>query len=271
MQPGAMPEYSCPSPSRSDAQKPGRSHGDRAFFAWGEGILPRLVNTCFSALHKKRVLRIITGLSFIRTETRVRGVVLRMKGLNLPNQLTISRIALVPVIVVLLMFPGKWTCFVAGLLFAVAGFTDLVDGYLARKGNQITSLGKFLDPLADKVLVSSILVMLVQLGWVPGWVAILIICRDVMVTGLRAIASDEGVVIPADQYGKVKTVLQLVALEPLILHYSWFGIPLHTIGLILLYISLVMTVFSGCNYFLRFYKDWLSKNPISAEKENSHE
>ena len=178
-----------------------------------------------------------------------------MKRLNLPNQLTISRILLVPVIVILLMVPGRWTCFAAGALFALAGFTDLVDGWIARKTNQISSLGKFLDPLADKLLVSSVLIMLVQLAWVPGWIAVIIICRDIMVTGLRAVASDEGIVIAADKYGKLKTVLQLVALEPLILHYTWFGIPLHSIGMILLYLSLVLTIFSGCNYFLNFFKE----------------
>lgn len=183
-----------------------------------------------------------------------------MKRLNLPNQLTISRILLVPVIVVLLMFPSRWVCFAAGALFALAGFTDLVDGYIARRTNQISSLGKFLDPLADKMLVSSVLIMLVQVGWVPGWVAIVIICRDIMVTGLRAIASDEGIVIAADKYGKLKTVLQLVALEPLILHYTWFGIPMHDIGMLLLYVSLVLTVFSGCNYFLNFFKELRGNN-----------
>lgn len=183
-----------------------------------------------------------------------------MNLLNLPNQLTISRIIIVPILVVLLMFPGKWVCLIAGALFALAGFTDLVDGYLARKENQITSLGKFLDPLADKILVSSVLIMLAELGWVPGWVAIVIICRDIMVTGLRAVAADEGVVIAADRFGKLKTVLQLVALEPLILHHPWFGIPLHEIGTFLLYMALALTVFSGCNYFLVFFRNWRSNS-----------
>ncbi|MDL2207326.1 CDP-diacylglycerol--glycerol-3-phosphate 3-phosphatidyltransferase [Desulfovibrio sp. OttesenSCG-928-F20] len=179
-----------------------------------------------------------------------------MIQLNLPTQLTISRIFVVPLIVVLLMFPGRWTCLAAGAFFALAGFTDLIDGYLARKSNQITILGKFLDPLADKMLVSSVLIMLVQLGWVPGWVAVIIICRDVMVSGLRAVAAEEGIVIAADRYGKLKTVLQLMALEPLILHHPWFGIPIHEAGLALLYISLVLTVFSGYNYFVGFYRQW---------------
>lgn len=191
-----------------------------------------------------------------------------MKKLNLPNQLTISRIVLVPAIVVLLMFPGRLPCFFAGLFFAVAGFTDLVDGYLARRANQITILGKFLDPLADKMLVSSVLIMLVQNGWVAGWIAVVIICRDVMVTGLRAVAADEGIVIAADKYGKLKTVLQLVALEPLILHYDWLGIPMHETGMILLYISLVLTVFSGYNYFTGFYRQWRNKQKDGGGDNN---
>jgi CDP-diacylglycerol--glycerol-3-phosphate 3-phosphatidyltransferase len=189
--------------------------------------------------------------------------------LNLPNQLTISRILVVPMLVVLLSFAGEWTCLFAGALFALAGFTDLADGYLARKGNQITSLGKFLDPLADKVLVSSVLIMLVQLDWVDGWIAVVIICRDIMVTGLRAVAADEGMIIAADKYGKLKTVLQLVALEPLILHYSWAGIPLHRIGLFLLYIALVLTVFSGCNYFFSFFRDWRRKGAVPEKPDGA--
>ena len=185
-----------------------------------------------------------------------------MKLLNLPNKLTLSRIFIVPVVLVFLAVDTQWGCLLAGIFFAIAGFTDLIDGYLARKDNQVTSLGKFLDPLADKLLVSSILIMLVWLNRVAVWIAIIIICRELMVTGLRAVAADEGVVIAADKYGKMKTVVQLVALEPLILHYSWLGIPMRSIGICLLYISLVLTVFSGCNYFMHFFRNWQSKDSM---------
>lgn len=184
---------------------------------------------------------------------------------NLPNQLTLSRILLAPVIIALLYFPSFWTCLFAGFLFIVAAFTDLFDGYLARKGNQITSLGKFLDPLADKVLISSVLIMLVQNGWVQAWIAIVIICRDIMVTGLRAVAADEGIVISADKYGKAKTVLQILALTPLIWHYGWrvgkFTLPVHDIGIFTLYLALILTVISGVNYFLSFYRIWKDSSP----------
>ena len=179
-----------------------------------------------------------------------------MKLFNLPNQLTISRILVVPVLVAVLAIGTQWACLLAGILFALAGFTDLVDGYLARKDNQVTSLGKFLDPLADKVLVCAVLVMLVQLGRVPAWITIVIICRDLMVTGLRAIAADKGIVLTVDNHGKLKTLVQLIALEPLILHYNWLGIPLHSLGIFLLYIALALTVFSGCKYFLHFFQNW---------------
>ena len=177
-----------------------------------------------------------------------------MKLLNLPNSITLSRIAFVPVILALVAMETRWSCFFAALFFTVAALSDLVDGYLARKNNLITSLGKFLDPLADKVLVSSVLIMFVALAWVPAWIVIVIICRDLMVTGLRAVASDEGVVIAADKYGKWKTTLQMISLVPLLLHHDWFGLPLGTIGLVLLYISLFLTVFSGINYFMQFFK-----------------
>ena len=184
-----------------------------------------------------------------------------MKIWNLPNQLTLSRILLVPVVLVLLALETKWTCLFSFVLFALASFTDLVDGYLARRGGQVTNLGKLLDPLADKVLVTSVLIMLVELDWVSAWIAIIIICRDMMVTGLRAMAADSGVVIAADKYGKLKTLLQLLALGPLILHYPWFGLPLAAIGQILLYIALALTVFSGVNYFVVFFKAQYSVKP----------
>ena len=188
-----------------------------------------------------------------------------MTNLNLPNMLTISRILLVPVILAGMVMATRWSCFFATLAFGVAAFTDFIDGYLARSGNQITRLGKFLDPLADKVLVCSVLVMSVQLGQAAGWVAIVIICRDILVTGLRAIAADEGVVIAADTLGKLKTILQMLALAPLILRHTWFGVPMHELGIFLLYIALGLTIFSGCNYFWSFSRIWREK-PLSAKR-----
>ncbi len=175
---------------------------------------------------------------------------------NLANKITLARIFIVPFIVFLLYFPSRLTCFIAFVLFAVASASDMLDGFIARREGLVTSFGKFLDPLADKLLISSVLVMLSCLGWVPAWITIVIICRELVVTGLRAVAADEGIVIAADRFGKLKTILQMLACGPLIIHYPLLGIPVHELGEILLYMALVLTVFSGGNYLFGFYRNW---------------
>lgn len=177
---------------------------------------------------------------------------------NLANKITIARMLAAPFIVLLLYFPSRIVCLLAMLLFIAAALTDLVDGIVARKQNIVSNFGKFLDPLADKVLIGSVLVMLVERGWVPAWVAIVILCREFMVTGIRAIAADSGIVIAADKFGKMKTIMQIVALCPLILHYEWFGFNPVWIGQVLLYVALGLTVFSGGNYLYNFYRSWLN-------------
>jgi CDP-diacylglycerol--glycerol-3-phosphate 3-phosphatidyltransferase len=176
--------------------------------------------------------------------------------MNLPNALTVLRVLAVPFIVALLYFPKPSTCAFATLLFLIAILTDLADGFLARKYNQVTNFGKFLDPLADKILIASVLVMLVELGWVQAWVAIVVIVREILVTGLRAIAADKGHVIAADKYGKLKTIMQSVALVPLIYHYPLFGIDVAWLGSMLLFVAVVLTVYSGWNYLYGFYRVW---------------
>ncbi len=180
--------------------------------------------------------------------------------LHLANQLTLLRILIVPFIVFLLHFQGPWICILAAIMFIIASLTDLADGYIARRFNMVTSLGKFLDPLADKVLVCSVLIMLVYLGWVQAWITIIIICRELVVTGLRAIAIDEGIVLAADEYGKLKTVLQILALIPLIIHYPFLGFDFQPIGMFLLYVSTVLAVYSGGNYVYGFYKTSVKKD-----------
>lgn len=179
-----------------------------------------------------------------------------MKLFNLPTWLSLSRIGITPVIIALLYFPNKVTCLIAAILYIAASISDYVDGKIARKYGLVTSFGKFLDPLADKVLNCSILIMLTYLHWVPAWIVIIIIFRELMVTGLRAIAADEGYVMAADRFGKLKTVLQGVAIVPLSLHFTWFGFNLVPIGEVLLYAALVLTVFSGGKYLYDFYNYW---------------
>lgn len=176
--------------------------------------------------------------------------------INTPNLLTIFRICAVPFIVALLYFPGKITCTLATVFFLIAILTDLADGFIARKYNLVTNFGKFLDPIADKILIASVMIMLVELGWIPAWIAIIVVVREIMVTGLRAIAADKGQVIAADKYGKLKTIMQSMALVPLIYHYPFLGIDFASIGHILLLIALVLTVYSGWNYLYGFYRIW---------------
>ncbi|WP_031485216.1 CDP-diacylglycerol--glycerol-3-phosphate 3-phosphatidyltransferase [Maridesulfovibrio frigidus] len=178
--------------------------------------------------------------------------------LNLANSLTLGRIFTIPVIVVLLYYPSKVTLFLACSLFFLASLTDIFDGYIARTQNQVTTLGKFLDPLADKLLISSILIMLTQIGYVEAWISIVIICREIAITGLRAIAIDMGLVLAADNLGKLKTVVQSLALGGLLLHYTYLGMDMHVVGTWILYVALVLTVYSAGNYMYNLHKIWLT-------------
>ncbi|GAB6156739.1 CDP-diacylglycerol--glycerol-3-phosphate 3-phosphatidyltransferase [Desulfosporosinus burensis] len=181
--------------------------------------------------------------------------------MNLANRLTLARIVLIPVFmtVLLLKVPKGYTLFphqeiVAAVIFILAAATDGLDGYIARKRNQVTNLGKFMDPLADKLLVSAALISLVQLGQVTAWIAWTILAREFAVTGLRMVASVDRVVISASKLGKIKTITQVVAISALLLQ-DW---PLSLIGIHigqpLLYIALFFTVISGLDYFWKSRK-----------------
>lgn len=184
--------------------------------------------------------------------------------LNLANKITLLRILMAPLVVVLLYYEGPIFCVLAALSFIFASITDWADGYIARRDNIVTSMGKFLDPLADKVLICSVFIMFVKLGWAPAWVVIVIVCRELVVTGLRAIAIDEGLVLAADKFGKAKTVLQIVAAVPLILHYPVFGFDPQPLGLVLLYGALLLALISGVNYCNDFYR-------LSRDKERTRQ
>lgn len=175
--------------------------------------------------------------------------------INVPNALTVFRIMAVPFIVALLYFPSRTTCLLA-TVFLIAILTDLADGFWARKYNQVTNFGKFLDPLADKILIASVMIMLVGLNWIPAWIAIIVVIRELLVTGLRAIAADKGQVIAADKYGKMKTIMQSVAMVPLIYHYPLFGIDIAKVGFVLLLVAVALTLYSGWNYLYGFYRVW---------------
>jgi CDP-diacylglycerol--glycerol-3-phosphate 3-phosphatidyltransferase len=186
---------------------------------------------------------------------------LREELLNAPNLVTIARIALIPVFLSLLAYENRRNSFLAAAVFAVAAISDWVDGWLARVSGKITTLGKFLDPLADKLIVLSALTMLLRLGRVPVWVVVLILAREFLISGLRTIAVSEGLVIAASQGGKWKTSLQLTAIICLMLHYHYpidwlfgtFQTDFHAVGLVLIYLSLIPGVASAVEYVRAFY------------------
>jgi CDP-diacylglycerol--glycerol-3-phosphate 3-phosphatidyltransferase len=186
---------------------------------------------------------------------------LREELLNAPNLVTIARIALIPVFLSLLAFENRRNSFLAAAVFAVAAISDWVDGWLARVSGKITTLGKFLDPLADKLIVLSALTMLLRLGRVPVWVVVIILAREFLISGLRTIAVSEGLVIAASQGGKWKTSLQLTAIICLMLHYHYpidwlfgtFETDFHAVGLVLIYLSLIPSVASAVEYVRAFY------------------
>jgi CDP-diacylglycerol--glycerol-3-phosphate 3-phosphatidyltransferase len=178
---------------------------------------------------------------------------------NLPNSLTLFRIACIPVLVLLLFFPHKATSFLAAVVFGLASISDLLDGFLARRQQLVTTFGKFLDPLADKLVVSAALIMLIPLGRAPAWMVVVIVGRELAITGLRSMALSEGKVISADELVKKKMVFQIVAILGLLLHYEYFGINFHAIGMFFLWLAVVLTLWSGINYFRRFW-DVLEEN-----------
>jgi len=172
---------------------------------------------------------------------------------HLPNVITIIRILFVPVLLILLLSSDKFINCVAAFFYAVVSLTDMLDGYLARRHNAITDTGKLIDPLADKLLISTALIMLISLDRVQAWVVALIIGRELAVTGLRSVASTGGVVIQASSMGKYKTIFQAVAATLLIAHYEYFMIDFHRTGMVFLWIALAITLWSGIDYFWKYF------------------
>jgi CDP-diacylglycerol--glycerol-3-phosphate 3-phosphatidyltransferase len=155
--------------------------------------------------------------------------------------------------VAFLFFPHKTTSFFAALVFALASISDLLDGFVARRHQLVTTFGQFLDPLADKLIVSAALIMLIPLGRVPAWMVVVIIGRELAIMGLRSVAGSEGKVITADHLGKQKMVLQTVAILGLLLHYEYYGVNFHAVGMVFLWLAVIITLWSGFNYFRNFW------------------
>ena len=176
------------------------------------------------------------------------------KILSHPNTLTLFRVIAVPIIVILMLFPNRVCTFVAAILFSAAAITDYLDGYIARTRGLVTNLGKVMDPVADKLLVSSAFIMLASLGWVPAWVVCIIIGREIAVTGLRNIIAEHKEDVSASNLGKFKTGFQIAAAIPLLIHYPLWGLNAEAIGNFFLWGALIFTVWSGADYFIRYRK-----------------
>ena len=190
--------------------------------------------------------------------------------MNVPNKITVSRIFLIPIFLIIMLVPFSWgeisllgtsmpvTHFVGALIFILASTTDWIDGYYARKYNLVTNLGKFLDPLADKLLVSAALIVLVELQFAPSWIVIIIISREFAVTGLRLVLAGEGEVVAANMLGKIKTWTQIVAISLLLLHNIIFEMISIPFDRITLWIALFFTVWSGLDYFVKNKQPFLN-------------
>ena len=183
----------------------------------------------------------------------------RSKVVNLPNLITGSRFLLSGCLMLLLMLEQTpRAALVSFWVFAIAAGSDWIDGYFARKYKSVTALGKLMDPLADKVLVTTALIMLIPSGKIPAWIAVIILCREVVITGLRGVASSAGIVVAASSLGKIKSIIQYLGLGTLIFPLGVLPIPyLHQIGIAIVYVALILTIWSGVDYFYKLRRIFL--------------
>lgn len=168
--------------------------------------------------------------------------------MNLPNKLTLFRVVLIPVFIIVLMsglISGPMNRYIAVAIFCIASFTDYLDGHIARKYHLVTNFGKFMDPLADKLLVSAALICMIEIGMLPAWIVIIVISREFIITGFRLIAAEGGLVIAASWWGKIKTVTQMVMIIVVMLGIN------DLLGKILIILATVFTVISGVDYIVK--------------------
>ncbi|MDX8396241.1 MAG: CDP-diacylglycerol--glycerol-3-phosphate 3-phosphatidyltransferase [Mariprofundaceae bacterium] len=190
---------------------------------------------------------------------------------TLSNQITMGRIGLIPVfIAAFYLLPSPLNHYISGLIFAIAGFTDWLDGYLARTRGEVTAFGRFLDPVADKLLVAVALVLLAEGHYAPGILAAIIIGREITIGALREWLAEKAAVVKVSQMGKWKTVAQMCAIEGLLLHVDIFDFPMHFAGLILLWIAAILTLWSGYEYLRNSWPELTEKiEPNDTDSNNT--
>lgn len=178
---------------------------------------------------------------------------------NLPNAITMLRIGIIPVLFFLLLSPDSTGSLVIAGIFVIASLTDLLDGYIARRYQIVTTMGKFLDPIADKLVVNTAMILMIPIGRIPAWIVAIIIVRDFTVDGIRTIASSEGVIIESSRLAKQKTLCQVVAVTALMIHYPFLGADAHLVGIAILYVALFLTLYSGLDYLVKFFNEIFKK------------
>ena len=175
--------------------------------------------------------------------------------LNIANQLTIVRIVAIPLYLLVLYINKDWSNVAATIIFIFAGVSDFLDGYIARKYNMITDLGKILDPIADKILVAAALIALIDLDRLYWWIAVIMLARDFTMEALRNLAASKGIIIAAGIWGKLKTTFQMVAIGMISFQNIWLGINWYILGQVLMYIALFLSIYSAVIYFRDYFKN----------------
>jgi len=187
--------------------------------------------------------------------------------MNIANKITLARIALVPVFIVLLYFDSYWTNIAATVIYTFTALTDLVDGHIARKHNIVTDLGKILDPVADKILVTAALVLLVEMGRLGAIVVIILIGRDLLIGALRNVAASNGTVIAAGTGGKIKTVFQMIGVGAIIWKNPLYNVDIMLVGQIIVYVSVILSLHSGWVYFKNYAEAYKEQQSEQTEYE----
>lgn len=179
---------------------------------------------------------------------------------NLPNQLTMARIVAVPLLLLIYPLEFETTKVICALVFALAGITDILDGYFARRYNQESRIGALLDPVADKMLAAACLILLADSNALPAWICGFLLCRDIAVTGMRLVALEDGFSIPVSNLGKVKTIVQDVGIFCLLIGPDIFEIPFRKIGMVAIWIALLVSLYSGYLYLENFLEASATSN-----------